>query len=123
MSFTSRRVREPVLLSRSGAPVNRAIAIRGANRGVERLTGWVNRGGTAVRKLFGALAAALLTLVLLAPPAEARCWWNGYRWHCHHRHYVGYAYPYYRHYGYYPYYRHYYYRPYYAYACVFPFCW
>src|SRR6266498_3504441 len=109
MSFTSRRVRESVLLSRSGAPVNRAIAIRGA---------------TAVRKLFGALAAAMLTLVLLAPPAEARCWWNGYRWHCHHhRHYVGYAYPYYRHYGYYPHYRHYYYRPYYAYACVFPFCW
>src|SRR6266700_7356639 len=80
------------------------------------LTGWVNRGGTAVRKLFGALAAAMLTLVLLAPPAEARCWWNGYRWHCHHhRHDVGYAYPYYRHYGYYPHYRHYYYRPYYAY--------
>jgi len=59
-----------------------------------------------VRKLFGALAAAVLTLVLLAPPAEARCWWNGYRWHCtrYHHHYVGYpAYPYYG-YVYYPYY-------------------
>jgi len=77
---------------------------------------------TAVRKLFGALAAAILALVLLAPPAEARCWWNGYRSHCYHRHYVGYGYPYY---GYYPYsyYRPYYYRPYYAYACIFPFCW
>jgi len=76
-----------------------------------------------VTKLFGALAAAIMTLVLLAPPAEARCWWNGYRWHCtrHHHHYVGYrAYPYYG-YGYYPYYYRPYYRPYYA--CVFPFCW
>jgi len=77
-----------------------------------------------MRKLLGVLAAAILMLVLLAPPAEARCWWNGYRWHCtHHRyhHYVGYRYPYYG-YGY-PYYRPYYYRPYYAYACVFPSCW
>lgn len=80
-----------------------------------------------MKKIFGAVAAALLALVLLAPAAEAHCWWNGYRWHCTHhryyRHYVGYpyygygyGYPYYR-----PYYRPYYYRPYYA--CVFPFCW
>jgi hypothetical protein len=70
----------------------------------------------AVKKLFGAFAAAIVALVLFTPPAEARCWWNGYRWHCtpHYHHYVGY--PYYG-YGYYPYY----YRPYYA--CVFPFCW
>lgn len=73
-------------------------------------------------KLFGALAAAMLALVLLAPPAEARCWRNAYGLHCtHYRHhrYVGYGYPYYG-YGYYPYYRPYY-RPYYA--CIFPFCW
>jgi len=80
-----------------------------------------------VTKTLGALAGAILVLVLLAPPAEARCWWNGYRWHCtrYHHHYVGYrAYPYYGYgYGYYPYYRPYYYRPYYAYACIFPFCW
>ena len=76
-----------------------------------------------MKKLFGAVAAAMLALVLLAPSAEAHCWWNGYRWHCYHRHYVGYGYPY-RYYGYYPYY-HAYYRPYYRpyYACVFPFCW
>jgi hypothetical protein len=95
------------------------------------LTGRITRGGTAVKKLFGVLAAVLLALVVLAPPAEARCWWNGYRWHCHHRHhyYSRHWYPY-RYYGYYsnpyyyrPYYRPYYYRPYYAYACIFPFCW
>jgi hypothetical protein len=76
-----------------------------------------------VRKLFGAFAAAILALVVLAPPAEAHCWSNGYRWHCtrYYHHYVGY--PYYSHYGYgyYPYYYRPYYRPYYA--CVFPFCW
>src|SRR5205814_2061628 len=35
----------------------------------------------AVRKLFGVFAAVILTLMLFSPPAEARCWWNGYRWH------------------------------------------
>ena len=83
-----------------------------------------------MKKLFGVLAALMLVSVVFAPPAEARCWWNGYRWHCsHYRHHVRHWYPY-RYYGYYPYpyyyrpyYRPYYYRPYYAYACVFPFCW
>ena len=77
-----------------------------------------------MKKLFGALAAALLALVLLAPPAEARCWWNGYRWKCTHyrHHYVRHWYPYHATW-YYPY--HYYYRPYYRpyYACLWPFCW
>jgi hypothetical protein len=80
-----------------------------------------------VTKILGAVAAAMLALMVLAPQAEARCWWNGYRWHCtrYYHHYVGY--PYYGYgygygYGYYPYYRPYY-RPYYAYACIFPFCW
>ena len=82
-------------------------------------------------KVFGALAAVLLTFVVFAPPAEAHCWWNGYRWHCsHYRHhsYSRHWYPH-RYYGYYsyPYYhRSYYrpyYRPYYAYACIAPFCW
>ena len=94
-----------------------------------------------MKKVFGALAAILLALVLFAPPAEARCWWNGYRTQCtQYRNYVrpwypyryGYYRPYYRSYSYYrPYYRPYYYgsyyrpyyRPYYAYACIFPFCW
>ena len=73
-----------------------------------------------MKPILGALAAALLALVLLAPQAEARCWWDGHRQHCtrHYHHYVTYPYPYYG-YGYYPYY----YRPYYAYACIFPFCW
>jgi hypothetical protein len=78
-----------------------------------------------VKKIFGALAAVMLALVIFAPPAEAHCWWNGYRWHCsYHRHYVRHWSPY-RYYGYnpYPYYYRPYYRPYYAYACVFPFCW
>ena len=56
-----------------------------------------------MKKLLGALAAIVLTLMLLAPPAEARCWWGGYRWHCAHyyRHhywharYWWYPYPYY----------------------------
>ncbi len=71
-------------------------------------------------RIFGAVAAIILALMLFAPPAEARCWWNGYRWHCthyRHRYYsrYWYSYPYY---GYYPYY----YRP-YVYACVWPYCW
>ena len=91
-----------------------------------------------MKKTFGALAAVMLAFVLFAPPAEARCWYNGYRWQCtqyrHHyysRHwYAPRHYGYYRPYRYYGYYQPYrygyyrpYYRPYYAYACVFPFCW
>ena len=77
-----------------------------------------------MKKTLGALAAVMLALMLFSPPAEARCWWNGWRWACsHHRHhhYVRHWYPY-RYYGYYRY--PYYYRPrYYAYACVWPLCW
>jgi hypothetical protein len=41
------------------------------------------------------LAVFLLGTTALSTPAEARCWWNGYAWHCwqphpawwyHHRH-------------------------------------
>jgi hypothetical protein len=49
------------------------------------------------------LAAFVLGTAALSTPAEARCWRNGYAWHCsrphhawwwrHHHH------PYYRHYG------------------------
>jgi hypothetical protein len=39
----------------------------------------------------GALAAvALFAGVAAAQPAEARCFWNGYTWHCWHPHYHGY---------------------------------
>ncbi len=32
------------------------------------------------------LAAFLLGTAAMAQPAEARCWWNGYAWHCWHPH-------------------------------------
>jgi hypothetical protein len=32
------------------------------------------------------LAAFLLGTAAMAQPAEARCWWNGYAWHCSHPH-------------------------------------
>jgi hypothetical protein len=32
------------------------------------------------------LAALLLGTAALSTPAEARCWWNGYAWHCWHPH-------------------------------------
>jgi hypothetical protein len=86
----------------------------------------------AVKTLLTALAAVILSSLFWSQPAEARCWWNGYRWHCsHHRHHYWHAryYPYY--YGYRPYYRAAYYRPYYRpyayyrpYYCIpfTPFC-
>ncbi len=30
------------------------------------------------------LAAFVLGTAALSSPAEARCWWNGYAWHCWH---------------------------------------
>ena len=52
-----------------------------------------------MRFILGALAAvALLVGVAASQPAEARCWWNGYSWHCWHpHHYYGYPYHHYRH--------------------------
>ena len=32
------------------------------------------------------LVAFLLGTAATAQPAEARCWWNGYAWHCWHPH-------------------------------------
>ena len=52
-----------------------------------------------MKTLLTALAAVILSALLWSQPAEARCWWNGWRWHCtHYRHH------YWRHAGYYPYY-------------------
>ena len=46
------------------------------------------------------LTAFLLGTAALALPAEARCWWNGYAWHCWHPHaWWRYHHPYWRHYG------------------------
>ena len=62
-----------------------------------------------MRKLvFGGLAALLLGGAVLVPQAEARCWWNGYGWHCWYPH----AYRWHPHY-YHPYA---YWHPHYHYA-------
>jgi len=36
--------------------------------------------------VIAALAAFVLGTAALSTPAEARCWWNGYAWHCWHPH-------------------------------------
>jgi len=78
-----------------------------------------------MKKIVMALALVMFAGLFWSSAAEARCWWNGYRTVCTHRHYYGYynPYRYYRpyYYGYYgPYYRPYYYRP----VCTpWPLCW
>jgi hypothetical protein len=43
------------------------------------------------RIALGAMAAMLLGSAVLATPAEARCFWNGYAMECwHHPHHWGY---------------------------------
>jgi hypothetical protein len=73
-----------------------------------------------VKTIATALAAIILSALFWSQPAEARCLWNGYRWHCtHYRHHYWHTryYPYY----YRPYSYAYYYRP--AYCFPFwPFC-
>jgi hypothetical protein len=78
-----------------------------------RYPGGVNLGRRLVKTIATALAAIVLSALFWSQPAEARCWWNGYRWHCSHHHYW--------HTRYYPsYYRPYYYA-YYRPAYCFPF--
>ena len=81
-----------------------------------------------MKKMIMALALVLFAGLAWSAPAEARCWFDGWRWHCtrHHvRHHYWHArywhpYSYYRPY-YYGYYRPHYYRP---YACTpWPLCW
>ena len=79
-----------------------------------------------MKKIVMALAVVILAGLFWSNPAEARCWWNGFRWHCthHYRHHYSYGhyypYRYYRPY-YYGYYRPYYHRP---YVCTpWPLCW
>jgi hypothetical protein len=79
-----------------------------------------------VKKLVIALAVIVVSALLWSQPAEARCWWNGWRWHCSHHHYLRHHYwhaHYYPYYGYYGYYQpSYYYRPYYWCFPFWPFC-
>ena len=79
-----------------------------------------------MKKILMALAVVTFSGLFWSQPAEARCWWNGFRWHCtHYRHHYWHArYWYPRHYYYRPYYygwyRPYYYRP----VCTpWPLCW
>lgn len=45
--------------------------------------------------VIGALAAiTLLVGVAASQPAEARCVWNGWSWHCWHRHHYWHPGPY-----------------------------
>ena len=57
------------------------------------------------------LAALAIGTAAFAQPAEARCWWNGYSWHCwypRHAWWWRHHHPYWRHYGwgYGPYWQH-----------------
>ena len=36
----------------------------------------------AVKKIVMALAVVMFAGLFWSQPAEARCWWNGFRWHC-----------------------------------------
>jgi hypothetical protein len=77
-----------------------------------------------VKTIATALAAIILSALFWSQPAEARCWWNGYRWHCtHYRHHYWQTrhYPYYYRPYTYAYYRPYYYRPAYCFP-FYPFC-
>ena len=57
------------------------------------------------RFLLAGFAAALLATATMVPQAEARCWWNGYGWHCwyphawywHHHPYAYWHHPYWHH--------------------------
>jgi hypothetical protein len=58
------------------------------------------------RIIFAGFAAFLLGSAALASPAEARCWSNGYAWHCWHPHgWWGYRHHYWHRYawGWHPY--------------------
>jgi hypothetical protein len=71
-----------------------------------------------MRRAVLAAIAVLFVGLFWSQSAEARCWWNGYRWRCTHHHYRHWYRPYY-----YPsyYYHPYYYRP---YVCTpWPLCW
>jgi hypothetical protein len=41
------------------------------------------------RMVLGGLITLLLGTAALVPQAEARCWWNGFAWHCAYPHWWG----------------------------------
>ena len=51
--------------------------------------------------ILATLAALAIGTAAFAQPAEARCWWNGYSWHCSYPHawWWRHHHPYWRHYG------------------------
>ena len=81
-----------------------------------------------MKKIVMAPALVMFAGLFWSQPAEARCWWNGYRTHCtHYRHHylhTGYWHPGYYHRHYYRPYYYGYYRPYYRPVCTpWPLCW
>jgi hypothetical protein len=61
-----------------------------------------------MRKLvLATLTALAIGTAAFAQPAEARCWWNGYSWHCGRPHHAGW----YRHHHWGPRYGHHYWGP------------
>jgi hypothetical protein len=72
----------------------------------------VQEATTMTKTILGGLMALLLASAALVPQAQARCWWNGFAYHCvptarywHYRYYRPYAYYHHQ-------YHHYYYRGY-----------
>lgn len=50
-----------------------------------------------MKVILSTLAVAMLAGALFVQPAEARCWWNGYQWHCWHPHHSWYWHHHHRH--------------------------
>jgi hypothetical protein len=72
--------------------------------------------------VIAAIGGLALGTIALSNPAEARCWWNGYDWHCsHHRNWHSWNYWHRHHYSYRSYPRYsYYYGPYGYYYNYYP---
>lgn len=64
--------------------------------------------------IVAALAALAIGTAAFASPAEARCWWNGYSWHCWRPHH-----SWYRHHYWGPRYGHHYWGPRYGYGAAY----
>jgi hypothetical protein len=64
--------------------------------------------------LLAGLIAGVLAAGVMVPQAQARCWWNGYTWHCWHHHSWWWRHHHWHahHYWYRPYAHYYWYQPY-----------